>query len=83
MAFRDSDAGAKVSSTSRGGKEIRTEAVKPWGGVEEEIHLTLALPGAVNSLLTKEKTGTASPPRAMVGYQRESGKWASSGRLPR
>lgn len=63
--------------------------------VGKEAHLTPALPGAVNSPFTKEKTGTASLSRAMVGYlmatlvydssrrvgQKESGKWTGRGLL--
>lgn len=63
MAFPDCDTGAKVSSTSRS-KEIRSEAVV----VGKEVRLTLALPGAINNPLTKERTGTGSLSRAKVGY---------------
>lgn len=86
MAFPNCDSGAKVSSTSRGGKKIRREAVVVVG---KEAHLTPALPGAINNPFTKERTGTASLSRAVVGYpvatlvydssrrigQKESGKW--------
>lgn len=91
MAFPDCDSGAKVSSTSRGGKKIRREAVVVVG---KEAHLTPTLPGAVNSPFTKERTGTASLFRAVVGYpvatlldssrrvgQKESGKWTGRGLL--
>lgn len=64
MAFPDCDSGAKVSSTSRGGKKIKHKAVVVVG---KEAHLTPALPGAINSPFTKERTDTASLSRAVVG----------------
>lgn len=95
MAFPDCDSGAKVSSTSRGGKKIRRAGEAVVVVVGKEAHLTPALPGAINSPFTKERAGTASLSGAVVGYlvailvydsswrvgQKESGKWTGRGLL--